>query len=259
MQQQQKSANRRRAAPPACLLHHLPSLNGVVPQHPPTSDWLRWAGRNVAVRPDGYPLRVDRRRVGLEVAELLLLLGIQPPLTTSLFLRLVKAAVIVGDTSSSSQTGWHTELFDVKRLLLLISALLVSSPPAFSKDILYLKCKVTSDFLITDLATSKLIEDRTIDDISILKIDFKASTAHDTRSEQAVDIVIEEKMALIPQRINDDGIKLNDDGNLHLNPPYSLSGAGKAVYKFKNQKANYSYKGSCVEVDTSVFHESLNQ
>ena len=37
------------------------------------------AGRNVAVGPDGYPLRMHRRRVGLEVTELLLLLGVQPP------------------------------------------------------------------------------------------------------------------------------------------------------------------------------------
>ena len=92
------SAHRRGAAPPARLLHRLPSLNGVVPQHPPPSHRLRRAGRNVAVGPDGYPLRVDRRRVGLEVTELLLLLGVQPTLTTSLFWRLVKAAVLVGHT-----------------------------------------------------------------------------------------------------------------------------------------------------------------
>ena len=51
-----------------------------------------------AASPDGDPLRVDRRRVGLEVTELLLLLGVQPPLTTSLFWRLVEAAVLVGHT-----------------------------------------------------------------------------------------------------------------------------------------------------------------
>ena len=56
------------------------------------------AGRNVAVCPDGDRLRMHGRRVGLEVTELLLLLGIQPPLTTSLFWRLVKAAVLVGYT-----------------------------------------------------------------------------------------------------------------------------------------------------------------
>ena len=90
------SANRRGAAPPARPQHRAPSLNSVVPQHPPPSHRLRRAGRNVAVGPDGDPLRMHRRRVGLEVTELLLLLGVQPPFTTSLFWRLVKAAVLVG-------------------------------------------------------------------------------------------------------------------------------------------------------------------
>ena len=57
------------------------------------------------------------RRVGLEVTELPLPLGEQPPLTTSHLWRLVEAAVLVGHTSISSQTGWHTEAFEVKRLL----------------------------------------------------------------------------------------------------------------------------------------------
>ena len=89
-------AHGRGAAPPTRFLHRLPSLNRVVPQHPPPSHRLWWAGRNVAVGPDGYPLRMHGRRVGLEVTELLLLLGIQPTLTTSLFWRLVKAAILVG-------------------------------------------------------------------------------------------------------------------------------------------------------------------
>jgi hypothetical protein len=38
---------------------------------------------------------MHRRCVGLEVTELLLLLGIQPSLTTSLFWRLVKAAILI--------------------------------------------------------------------------------------------------------------------------------------------------------------------
>ena len=83
------------AASPARLLHRLPSLYGVMPDLPPASHRLRRAGRNVAVGPDGDPLRVHRLRVGLEVTELLLLLGIQPPFTTSLFWRLVKAAILI--------------------------------------------------------------------------------------------------------------------------------------------------------------------
>ena len=147
----------------------------------------------------------------------------------------------------------------MKRLMVLISALLVPSTPASARDILYFKCNVTSDLLISDLATSKVVDNRSIDDISILKIDLKASTAHDTRSEQAIDIVIEKKTVLIVQKIDDDEIMLDDNGSLHLIPPYSFSGTGEAVYKSKNRKANYTYQGSCSEADASVFNESLDQ
>ena len=123
---------------PLSLLHRLPSLYGVVPQHPPLSQRLWRAGRNVAVGPDGYPLSVHRRRVGLEVAKLLLLLGIQPPLTTSHFWRLVKAAVLVGQTSIASQTGWQAETFALKRLLLI--SLLCLAPGSQAMD--YVQCEV---------------------------------------------------------------------------------------------------------------------
>ena len=89
-----------------------------MPQHPSPSHRLRRAGRNVAVGPDGYPLRMHGRRVGLEVTELLLLLGIQPPLSPSLFWRFVKRAVLVGHGPIPSQTGWHTEPYAMRRLLL---------------------------------------------------------------------------------------------------------------------------------------------
>lgn len=69
-----------------------------MPEHPPLGHRDGWPWRNVAVGPYGDPLRVDSRHVGLEVTELLLLLGVQPPLTTSLLWRLVEAAVLVGHT-----------------------------------------------------------------------------------------------------------------------------------------------------------------
>ncbi|MDC3185935.1 hypothetical protein OBA47_01715 [bacterium] len=63
------------------VLRRLPSLNCVVPEHHPAPSHLRRrAGWNVVISPDGDPLRMHRRRVGLEVTELLLLLlGVQPP------------------------------------------------------------------------------------------------------------------------------------------------------------------------------------
>ena len=81
---------------------------------------------------------MDRRRVGLEVTKLLLLLGVQPPLTTSLFWRLVEAAVLVGHTRSASQTGLQAKTFALKRLLLI--SLLCLAPGSQAMD--YVQCEV---------------------------------------------------------------------------------------------------------------------
>ena len=51
---------------------------------------------DVDVHPPVYPLSMHGRRVGLEVKEFLLPLGIQPPLNTSIFWLLLKATVLVG-------------------------------------------------------------------------------------------------------------------------------------------------------------------
>ena len=85
----------------------------------------------------------------------------------------------------------------IMKRILIISIPFIMITPAFSKDTLYLNCNVTSDFLINDLTTSQTVDDRSIDDTSILKIGLKASTAHDTRSEEAIDIIIKRKMAFI--------------------------------------------------------------
>ena len=69
---------------PARLPHRLPRLYGVVQQHPPPCHRLRWAWRNVAVRPDRNQLREHSRRVGLQAIALPQQLGIQPPFITKL-------------------------------------------------------------------------------------------------------------------------------------------------------------------------------
>ena len=69
---------------PTRLLHRLPSLNGVVPQHPSSSHRRRWAGRNIAEHQAGNPLSVDCCCIELEATKLLLLLGKKPPIIAQL-------------------------------------------------------------------------------------------------------------------------------------------------------------------------------
>jgi len=145
------------------------------------------------------------------------------------------------------------------KLHALFGALLVSASPAIADDYLYLRCKTSVDLVNTNSTTSKITEDRTMDDISILKVDFKMKIILDSRSEGPLDIEIQDKFLTIPQRINDKELELEDIGRIELTPPYALSGKGTAIYKSKNQTSTFSYEGLCKEVDASVFESALKE
>ena len=78
----------RWALPPTCLEHHLPRLNGVVPQHPSASlgDWV--VGWSPMEGSQQHPLTMSRWCIGQKMDDLLLVAVDQPTLTTC-FLGLV--------------------------------------------------------------------------------------------------------------------------------------------------------------------------
>ena len=146
------------------------------------------------------------------------------------------------------------------KLLPLIGALLLSASPAAAGDYLYLRCRCSADIVTTESKSYKILDDRTIDDIALLKIDFKQKTVLDSCSEAALGYTLQNKTMTIIQRIDDDETILNGVDKIELMPPYSWSGSGTIILKSKNVTRNYSYEeGSCEEIDASVFDEALRQ
>ena len=66
--------------------------------------------------------------------------------------------------------------------LLALGALLLSLSPAVANNLLYLRCRKSDHIVITNSATSNIIDKRTKDDSSILKIDLTKKTLADVRA-----------------------------------------------------------------------------
>ena len=145
------------------------------------------------------------------------------------------------------------------RTVPLIGAVLISASPSAAGDYLYLRCKYSVDIVTTNTKTSKINEDRTIDDRALIKIDFNKKTVLDARSPAALGFTLQNKTMTIIQKIDDDETKLNGVDTMELVPPYSTSGSGTAILKSKNVTRTYSYEGSCEEIDASVFDEALRK
>ena len=150
-------------------------------------------------------------------------------------------------------------MVNVMKLPILLTALLLSASPAIADDLLYLRCKGTTNVVIFNAKTSKTIEDRTINDIAIIKIDFANKTVHDSRSEGPASIKVQNNNMTVTVEIDDDELKINDESEWGLTPPISFSQRGSGIDKIKNQTFTYNANGVCEEVDSSVWDKAWNQ
>ena len=116
------------------------------------------------------------------------------------------------------------------KLPILLGALFLSASPVIADDFIFLKCKYAVDLVTINSITSEIIEDRTIDDIALLKVDLKKKTIFDTRSSRPLDIAIQDGMITLVVQSEDEEMKIDDAAKIELRPPYSLKQRGIIVF-----------------------------
>ena len=121
------------------------------------------------------------------------------------------------------------------KLAILLGALVLSASPAIADDFVYLRCNASVDILITDSTTSKIIEEKTVDDIAIIKIDFINKTILDARSEGPLSFKLRNNIMNVLTDSDDNRYKINDVFKLNLTSPISYSQRGAVVFKPKNE------------------------
>tara|TARA_Y100000766_G_scaffold266583_1_gene261024 strand:+ start:383 stop:832 length:450 start_codon:yes stop_codon:yes gene_type:complete len=143
--------------------------------------------------------------------------------------------------------------------LLGLGALLLSASPAVANDLLYLRCKKSDDIVITNSATSKIIEKRTKHDTSVLKIDLTKKTLTDARARFPLSFTVQNKIIIAIYKVDNDELKSSDIFKLNLIPPYSISAKGTAIVKAMNRSLTSRGEGSCEEVDASAFEKVMKE
>ena len=145
------------------------------------------------------------------------------------------------------------------KLPMLLGALLLSASPVLADDFVYLRCKKSDDIVITNSATSKIIEERTKYVSSIFKIDLAKKTLTDARANYPLSFTVQDKLIIATWKVDNDEMKSEDIFKLTLMPPYSISAKGTAIVETMNKSLTTRGEGSCEEVDASVFKEALKE
>ena len=143
--------------------------------------------------------------------------------------------------------------------LLALGSLLLSASPAVANDLLYLRCRKSDHIVIINSAISNIIDKRTKDDSSILKIDLTKKTLADARARFPVSFTVQNKAIIATYKVDNDELKSDDMFKLNLIPPYSISSKGTAIVKTMNRSLTSRGEGSCEEVDASVFEKVMKE
>ncbi len=145
------------------------------------------------------------------------------------------------------------------KCLLALGALLLSASPAVANNLLYLRCRKSDHIVITNTVTSKIIEERTKDDTSILKINLIKKTLTDARAGYPLSFTVQNKLITATFKVDNDELNSDDIFKLNLMPPYLITAKGTAIVKTMNRSLTSRGEGSCEEVDASVFEKVLKE
>jgi len=145
------------------------------------------------------------------------------------------------------------------KCLLALGALLLSASPAVANNLLYLRCTKSDHIVITNTVTSKIIEERTKDDTSILKINLIKKTLTDARAGYPLSFTVQNKLITAAFKVDNDELKSDDIFKLNLMPPYLITAKGTAIVKTMNRSLTSRGEGSCEEVDASVFEKVMKE
>ena len=145
------------------------------------------------------------------------------------------------------------------KLPMLLGALLLSASPVLADDFVYLRCKKSDDIVSTNSATSKIIEERTKDDTSILKINLIKKTLTDARAGYPLSFTVQNKLITATFKVDNDELKSDDIFKLNLMPPYLITAKGTAIVKTMNKSLTGRGEGSCEEIDASVFEKAMKE
>ncbi len=145
------------------------------------------------------------------------------------------------------------------KCLLALGALLLSASPAVANNLLYLRCRKSDHIVITNTVTSKIIEERTKDDTSILEINLTKKTLTDARAGYPLSFTVQNKLITATFKVDNDELKSDDIFQLNLISPYLITAKGTAIVKTMNRSLTSRGEGSCEEVDASVFEKVMKE
>ena len=143
------------------------------------------------------------------------------------------------------------------KLLILLSALLLSTPPVFANEFLYMMCKTNSNVKVSDLSSGEITAEEDMEEQFLFKIDLTNKKLRNHISPEWVDVRVEGDRIIQDERYTRGNQSLHSQGSLPLTlpGPISIHNQWRNPTKLRVAKT----EGRCTEIDSSRWDEEVER
>ena len=141
--------------------------------------------------------------------------------------------------------------------LLLLTILLLSTPPVLANEFLYMICKNDTNVKVTDLTSGKITDDQDGEEFLLIKVDLTNKKLRNHIVPEWVDVTVEGD-----QIIQDTSITVgNQTAQTYTSFPLNLPGPISIQYQRRepSQLIVAKAEGECRDIDSSTWDEGVNQ
>ncbi len=143
------------------------------------------------------------------------------------------------------------------KLPILLSALLLSTPPVFANEFLYMMCKTNSNVKVSDLSSGEITDEEDMEEWFLFKVDLTNKKFRNHISPEWVDVRVEGDRIIQDERYTRGKQSLHSQGSLPLTLPGAIFIHNQWRIPTKLRVAKT--EGSCSEIDSSRWDEEVER
>ena len=143
------------------------------------------------------------------------------------------------------------------KLPILLSVLLLSTPPVFANEFLYMMCKTNSNVKVSDLSSGEITDEEDMEEQFLFKVDLTNKKLRNHISPKWVDARVEGDRIIQDERYTEGNRSLHSHGSLPLAlpGPISIHNQWRNPTKLRVAKT----EGRCTEIDSSIWDEEVER
>ena len=143
------------------------------------------------------------------------------------------------------------------KLPILLSVLLLSTPPVFANEFLYMMCRTNTNVKVSDLSSGEITDDKDMVEWLVFKVDLTNKKLRNHMFPEWVDVRVEGDRIIQDLRITEGNQSLHSQGSLPLTLPGAISihNQWRTPPELKVAKV----EGRCAEIDSSRWDEEVER